>query len=431
MSFEDVVLKIFDPIKTLENSISKPYNPNTIPSPGVSFELYGETFYSTPNRFMEAAMYAASFLPICDKIEYKDPKSMIEEFRNTYPWLLSKTDILNNNDSLNIDDWTLKDFIISGPGILLLEKDGDKFKIDVNHLSKYPVRGGFMRYGGSIILDANLNPILLEYNGKKAEYMTDESKELKFYIVSSMLVDIVIRIHACQYHIIHSRIAQKIALDKRYKFMYPFIYKNLDSTEAARTVLFGTNRYFHRLYAFTENGLDMFISDCLKGIRMPKTFIELYNKFPTLHDLRFFSDGILIWDAFRKSIKFKYLEADMLSVDVLVSYIFDATVMHELVGNTILKWQIDPRKSSNKLVSGGYIQCDIQTYKQAMLIVMGTVMGKVPMLMNVVDSISQYLEFELDMVSKIIEKWNDKYIKEGKKPYYICYPPRLESTFTQ
>lgn len=460
-SYTQVIAKLFVPADTLKNTLTiLPHNYSL--SKGKPFQLYENTYYSIENRAMELASELASKIEVKDNLQFSsDPNALIKSFRKTYKTLLSKR-ILGNNDSMDIfknsspesnSDLKFLEFLTCGPGSLLVKREESKdslelrestdsnlskYVVDVSDLYNYPVREGYIRYGGKVSFDKDrVYSIEVVENGDKVLVLPSDDKwnYYKFLIKSSIIVYCIVRVHACQFHIKHSIVAQAISsLDKGnkiYELMAPFLYKNLESSEAARAILLGEGRYFHRLFSFTYEGLDNLVRDSLKD--------DFNVDYSSSMDLPFYEDARLVSTFFSKyvtesGITDKNIEefnsvSDVKSQDissvtnVLVKYLCDCTMGHECVGNTVLKWQYDPLCSAAKLVHDSSV-CDAQTYEQTMLIGVGTVMNKVPMLIDVVN---EKYKSELKDISVVISERNDTRVVKC----HLCDPLLLESTFSQ
>lgn len=439
-SFESAVTLVFVPVKALEMRIT----PQKVIPTRESFKyrrpftLHGKTYYSIPSSVMSWGMWGTTFYPVTDNIRYKPKRDMLDEFKTKYSLLLSNTDTLRKNNSSNIDalftdTWTLRQFIVDGPGILAIQRyphmGVHMYKIDLNHLFKYKVRPGFLCYGGMLVLDKDLNPIYIEYDNVTSTPGDKNWNKFTFRFTSSLILDLIVRIHACWYHIGYTNMAHTMVGGWRYKFMYPFMHKIFESAEAAKEVLLGPGRYFNRLYAFTAESLDMYISDCLSDSMKPRSFMSMYNEFDELRELRYFSDGKMVYDAYLAYVGRNILSKDNgreYSDHELTSFIFDSTVNHELLGNQILKWQLNPEMSSTKITSDGVCMCDVQSYEQTMLIVMGTTMDSKASLMPVCSDVDQVLADRLRDISRTIAMKNER-----GKPYYGIYPSCMESSLSQ
>ncbi len=413
-TYTNTIAKLFVPADALKNALTILPSHYHLQS-GKPFVLHDKTYYSIPNGAMEFVSDLASKSKLKDKLQYKHSDELIKSFREQYKLILSKR-ILGNNDSLDIlnnsdnkqsnSDENFMEFLTCGTGVLLVEKNEEDFKVDVNHLFTYPVRDGFIKYGGKVVFSKD-KLITLEYNGKVINSNHTDWDYFKFIIKSSIIAEAIIRIHACQFHIKHSIVAQAISKlnskNKIYELMAPFLYKNLDSSEAAKVILLGEGRYFHRLFAFTYEGLDNLVKDSLK-----KSFtVDLSIRLPFHQDAKlmadFFNEFIMEYDISKEDVEeFNGIVDDKTTniYYLLYNYLFDCTVCHEVVGNTILKWQYNPLCSAAKLVAHSTVS-DVQSYEQTMLIGIGTVMNKVPMLMDVVSD--EYKE-KLVRISEVIRE---------------------------
>ena len=438
--------------------------------PGEQYTFHDHKFFYRPLIGLEAAMYVASLLPFYDCPHQKDRIEMITDFRSNYSSLLGYKDILNNNDTLSIldnisanpnSDERLIEMITQGPGAVYIEKHEENvFKIDISDLEAYKVRDGFIPYGGCLYFDQR-------YKLKSIKYMDTISypgdanwEKFKFIFKSSLLVKIIVKMHATEYHIIYgSTMAQTIlSLDDENKIkslMLPFVYHNLEGTAKAKCILFGENRYFHRLFAFTFESLEKFISNTIENFRH-ESFIDYKQRLSNKYILRspYFKDASDVFDAMLNYTTqhvqrltpacdineflelFKTISDkdrfELSSNDVhtfLANYMFIGSVNHEIIGNTILKWNYDPCETSFKLRSDT-IQSDETSYEQSMLLSSTTSMSRVPMLMNKVENQSTYYYKFLDDLSKICRKI-ERRNKNRTTPFFGAYPPKLETTLSQ
>lgn len=487
-SFIDIISKLFVPVKDLANSLTQ--DGKNIPfqtlSPGSEFSLCDHKFYHRSNRLMEAAMYASTYVPVSDQIVDMDPIQMIHNFQNNYGKLLLHTDILDNNNSLeatdkNIGDHSsdarLTEMIKQGPAALLIEHhDEFVFKIDLNNMSKYHVRTGFIRYGGCLLFNDDYQLLSIEYNEVKSKPGDKNWNKFKFIFKSSLLAHLVIRIHACYYHLVYGscvpQTISQLSTDNDIRvLMAPFVYHNLEAAASAKSVLFGEGRYFHRLFAFQFLALEVYIKDgfdSFQHVNFSDNYRKLSKFSSKIVHTPYFLDSSRIFDIYRSFVD-KYVQcstseytkfSDQLQTisggklsilapednhkksksrvtTFLANYIFLGTVHHELIGNSILKWQYDPRESSVKLRDFP-ICCDVATYEQTMLIVCGTVMGRVPMLMDDLSNyfsnygiekfnVYQLLRKQLSILANDIDKDNESRIV----PFFGAHPMKLESTFSQ
>ena len=475
-----VVSNVFVPFKNLEieqtNTSNIFYN-TSIKQKSCVFS--GRTFFYEKDLVLETLMYAASWSPMPDSNVRKDPNEMMKEFYERFKRLFSHNNILIENDSDNLfgtdnninNDERLMTMIKQGPGALLIEECGPNiFKVDVSHLGNYEVRDGYIKYGGCFYF-SNQGPIKIEYGGITYLPSGKEWNWVKYIFKSSLLVKLVIQIHATYYHLVYGSLIPStiFKLDDTSnirKFMAPFLYKNLHSAEAAMTVLYGKGRYFHRLFAFTFEALEKYISDSFKLFKYVD-FLDKYEftyknditKFYYLEDGRdyyqiihryvkkncdmFSQDDILQFSSLLMKYGNEFYPSDLNIVKLFTNYIVNATMNHEVIGNSILKWQYDPQETSTKLRRGSLedLYPDYQTYYQTMVIVSGTTMAKVPKLM---DDLTYYFSFNDGLDDKRKKKYN-KFINDLKKlnniitdrnknreiPYYGALPKNLETTFSQ
>lgn len=378
---------------------------------GTPFTLKGNTYYSEPDLFLASLMNVISYYPLDRPLEYLPAADLYTEFQQLYEQLL-RSEVVRRNDVgstlTKMSTPPLEEFIQAGPGALLIRRSGEGiYKVDVDQLSKYPVRDGFLRYGGCLTFDAEWKDVKLTYGGITVDRNDERWPTYEFYFRSSVLVWLVVSLHACYYHIRLSTYVQSQLSNERLK---PFLHRNLASTEAARIVLLGEWRYFHRLYAFTYEGLDELVSDCL-GMAPPPTFEELYNEMADCRSYPYFTDGKLVWDVLSR-----HYTSDE------TNFIFCATVNHEVVGNTIFKWQASPLASATKLTTNPC--CDVESYRLTTLIAAATTLGRVTMLLDVIPNT---VRDELIDVSNTIEQRNKRrsIVFNGANPRY------LESTFSQ
>ena len=269
-SFAYYAAKLFVPIKDLAIDTTS-NKPSFEAKPGDEFSLEGHKFFYKSNTVLEDGMYLASLFAINDGTSQKDRLKMIKNFRSNYSSLLEHVQILNNNDSDCVldkvfaepnSDERLVEMIIQGPGALAITHHKDKiFKIDLSGMEKYEVREGFIPYGGCLYFTSAYEPLSITYFGVTSVRGDENWEKYKFIFKSSLLTKLIIKTHALEYHLIHgSTVPQalfKLPDNNIVKIlMQPFTYLNLESAAAAKTVLFGENRYFHRLFAFTFDSLE-------------------------------------------------------------------------------------------------------------------------------------------------------------------------------
>jgi hypothetical protein len=354
---------------------------------------------------------------------------MIEDFKKKYANILQYADVIIGQGGLELlnnprhdpeSDEFLKLFISQGPGAILIkrsETDGF-YHIDVNDMSQFEVRKGFIKYGGKITFDSQFNIDSIEYDGKIYHPGDNHWHHVKYILRSSIIVSNTIKHHAGYLHLFcGSRVPY--ALDKlpdnHYLniFMNPFTYNNIPAANLAKTVLYGNRRYFHRLFAFTKKGLD----DYNKYIFDSYQYVSFREQYNTLGDIvdssPFYIDGIDLWNVIHYYIE-SYLRAhydkndkyiqkmlDALSKSTnnkividnnlpdlayfFTQYIFQCTSIHEILGNHILRYTYDPRIMSTKLRwNEDYTEMypDVQTYYQTMVIAIATSIAKLPRLMD-------------------------------------------------
>lgn len=475
-SFARIVSKLFVPVKDVSIDLTSE-KPSFEGKPGEEFMFFGHKFFYRPNKVLEVGMDIASEYPVTDNIEYKDRVEMINNFKEKYSSLLHHTEILNNNDSLCVLDTILEDpnsderlieMVRQGPGTLLIEHHKDEiFKVDLGDMEKYAVRDGFIPYGGCLYFDETYNLISISYGNITSLNGDNNWNQFKFIFKSSLLVKLVIKVHASEYHLILGSIVPqtifKLSDGNAIKeLMLPFIYHNLESSAAAKTVLFGRGRFFDRLFAFTNESLDAFVKHNLDNYQY-KSFVDHQHNLGIIDvdiiNTPYYQDGssmyqillqyvVTIIDSKDDVDEFLTILSSISNIDrfklvdigdvhgFLANYIFSGTVNHEIIGNTILKWQYDPSETSSKLRKDVMI-ADVDTYEQTMLIACATVMGKVPMLM---EDISYYFKNAAKCniyMEHLIVPLNDLAIEidktntRRKVPFYGAHPKRLESTFSQ
>jgi hypothetical protein len=439
--------------------------------------MYEHKFYYIANKKLELALEIFKSIPVHDTNIRKDTNKLIRKFHCKYQNLLNYTDILAGNDSEEIlnfptDSDRLIDIVTQGPGVLLLERNKGKnsdlwpFKIDLNEMTKYEVRDGFIKYGGCLYIDNDEN-MEIEYMGKYYDRLSSDWNWAKFIFKSSLIVCSVIKYHAAQYHTIYGSLIPAAILklspcNQIRKMMLPFIYNTLVGAESARTVLFGKGKYFDRLFAFTDIGLNDFMKDIYKNFTHVG-FVEKYKTLgPTIKKYAYFEDTSDLYNIYIKFLT-EYIQNNVTESEILefcdsiekfnidpkdiISFIADfmiiVTVNHELVGNSILKWIYDPSEICTKLRNSHKLEdlySDKQTYYQQLTIALVTTMNKLPKLM---DDISHYysgidanspplniynnFRSELVSLSQLIDQRNN----DRKTPFYGSHPKYLELTISQ
>lgn len=409
-------------------------------------------------------------MSINDSNIQKDRIELIKDFRCEYTELLREKDVLDNNSGEVIvntittypnSDERLIEMITQGIGAILIENHmSDIFKIDLSNMENYKVRDGFIPYGGCLYFDDKYNLMSIEYCNTPSYPGDDNWEKFKFIFKSSLLVTAVLKVHACNYHIIYGSLVPQsiLLLNKKNSLrplMLPFIYNNLEATELAKTILFGKNRYFHRLFAFTIESLDEYMLKCVNGFHH-ETFIDYKNRLSNenILSIAYFQDASdVISTFFDYTTNYVNNVASTKDIDELVNvlknisnkdrfmvsakdiplflanYIFIGTVNHEIIGNTITKWHYDPSEISVKLRSDS-MQADAETYEQEMLISLATSMSKVPMLMDRISNQSVYYYKMLDALNEICNKIDNKN-KDRHIPFFGAHPKKLESTLSQ
>jgi len=467
-SFTQFISMIFIPATIAEiTDTSKPFFDDIS---GEQYTFHDHTFFYRPLIGLDAAMYVASLLPFNDSNEQKDRIEMIQDFRSEYASLLGYRDILNNNDSLSIinsissnpnSDERLIEMITQGPGAVLIDyHTDDVFKIDLSDLENYEVRDGLIPYGGCLYFDQHYKLISIKYMDVISYPADNNWEQFKFIFKSSLLVKVVVKMHACEYHVIYgSTVAQSISLlndgNKLKSLMLPFVYHNLEGTTNAKTILFGENMYFHRLFAFTYESLERYTAYNIENFKY-ETFIDYKYRLSNEHILNspYFQDATDVMSALDDytSQYVRHLTQDsdvdefiniMKSVsdkdrfeltpkdvqDFLANYMFIGSVNHEMIGNTILKWNYDPSEISFKLRPDS-MQADEGTYEQSMLISSTTSINRVPMLMDNIDNQSVYFYKFLESLNRICSQIDHRNTKRDI-PFFGAHPIKLESTLSQ
>lgn len=456
------------------------YKPNldTTKNP-IPFILNGHQFFFEPNRPLELAMWTASLLPFRDHNRRLDPIMMIEQFKKTYSHILSNSDILFSQDSCSVletiiqdpgSDYRLKLFIKQGPGSIRIMPIGNYlYKIDLSEMEKFPVRKGFIPYGGSLIFDNNFTPLSITYDNNI--YMPSDLlwPQAKYIFRSSLIVSNTIKIHAGYFHLFYgSNVPNALhTLPSDHclrRFMIPFTYKNISTAELAKTVLYGKDKYFHRVTAFTIEGLNAYNKWSFDNFSYESfaTYLSKFNDEDFLNRWAFASDGAKLFSiihiyvkqfltphydpkdphliTFLQTLKTSTqgkisIENDFsLITEFLTHYIFINTSLHEIVGNNILKNVFDPRVMSTKLRRISTIESmypDTQTYNQTMLIAIATSMARLPKLLDDFSYIYEnssdkeiIRQFQLNLQTLAADIDNEN--KNRIEPYYGAHPKHLE-----
>lgn len=478
--FTRILKTLFIPLTIRDITNYKPVelmNLSTTCNP-TSFTLCGHTFYHSQNILLQTLIKIVSFLPFADSNYRENYKTLIESFKINYSNILAHADLVFNEISVASDvadssenpnsDTYLKYFVSQGPGSILIKKNttDDFYSIDLNEMTKFEVRSGFIPYGGKLVFDSDFKFQSIQYNGKIFFPCDAHWNHLKYIFRSSLITNNIIKYHAGYLHLFcGSRVP--FALSKMQSdhylniLMIPFTFKNIPAVELAKNILYGNRKYFHRVFAFNQIGIDSFNTNSFDTYTYT-TFIDHYQSVKDLAvNSPYFVDGLELWKIIYKYvnsyIKLHYKQDDLdlkqfvetlvkisenkflieCTIDsistFLTQYIFQCTHIHEVIGNSILKYSYDPRIMSTKLRWSENLTdmyTDVQTYHQSMVIAIATSVAKLPKLLDDYSFLAKDNEtkdlhkiFNKDLV-ELAEKIEAKNLT--REPYNGANPTYLE-----
>jgi hypothetical protein len=442
------------------------------------FTLYGHKFYHSRRIFLEFGLWLLSSLPFSDSNVRKDYLTLINNFKEDYKEILRHEDVLLHQTNFNLlhefdtdphSDLNMQIILKQGPASLLIQQvDDNLYKVDLNEMSKFAVRSGFVPYGGCIYFDAKFNLKSIDYLEKTYKPEDTHWINAKYIFRSSLIVYNTIKTHAGYFHLFYGshvpHALKKLSHDHYlYKLMLPFTYKNLETAELARIILYGRKKYFHRVFAFTEDGLNDFNKYIFDNFYHNNLIEhEMILESELVKNSPYFEDGENLWviiESFVTNYFKKYYDKNDVQLHKLINnlmknsnnkfdientlesvviffsqYIFMSTCMHEMTGNNILKYIFDPRFMSAKLRWDNDINNmypDDQTYQQSVLIAVATSLMKLP---KITDDFSYIFDdkedkelvvnFQEDL--KKLAKTIDERNMTRQKPFYGAHPSYLE-----
>lgn len=455
-------------------------------------------FGKESNRFYSFIFYLISFIPVIDKpYEKIASKELSLLFSKEYERILkenmydedifqSKIENYGKYPSELTDELFSHYVIKAGIGSIFIEKNEDEhmetceYKIDLAFMEKYSVREGYVKYGGICYLNKNLDVIGIKYNGNfiKLNFSTeiDELKwnKAKVLFLSSLITHATIYYHAYYGHLIcgsEFNFNLKNYLPKESairQLMIPFTFDNFKTSSLANKILFNKGKYFHRLFAFTWESLDLYYKD-MENFKVIN-FIEKYKKFGFQLESNspFYQDTFKYWqvlyDYVNKWIK-NYsniyekniiknlfnLENDNTETisNLLVDIILFETSIHEVVGNQMLFYLHNPNWVSIKLrhnsfkilIDSTYYNIeienypDLRTFEQTIFIGIETTVSYLPKILDNFDYLysdtnkkNLVNEFMRNLTNLSIE--NENFNKNRKYPFNGANPAMLETSMS-
>lgn len=442
------------------------------------FVMYDHVFFHTPRFLLGIVMKLLSLLPMYDSNIRKNYTYLIDKFKTDYKQVLRHLDVLKNQNSFDAlselnhepgSDTNLQLLLKQGPAsMLIMQIDDGLYKVDLSEMSSYEVRPGFIPYGGCVYFNSNFDLISIKYMDNV--YTPDSTywPQIKYIFRSSLMTYNTIKYHAGYFHLLygsHLPFALNVLPQDHYlkKLMLPFTYKNSQASELARIVLYGNRRYFHRMFAFTDKGLDDFNKYIFDNLNMFNIVEQqLILDLDIIKNSPYFEDGDNLWTVIESFID-KYLndhyvkddkhidtmvntlmenskgkfdiKNDIESISIfLTQYIFISSCVHEIIGNHMMKYAYDPRFMSAKLRWSNDVEDmypDEQTYNQTMLLTVGTSLMKMP---GLSDDFSHIFDNEADKIlavdfnnalKELSETINERN-KTREYPFYGSHPNFLE-----
>lgn len=345
-------------------------------------------------NIINAGLYIFSFLPLNDTSTNYLNKSHFIKDTQVYDVYIRYFEmnkyVINSNKlgdlALNITHHTpcidyYKYLITNGfmVHLLKLNSNDGKYYVDLSMMARYPVRPSFLPYGATAIFNKNLEieKIIVAYNFNFVSNKIDFTKTSEYLIgdinwrfahnimMSSVQAYVTIISHALETHFIRGEtipiILQKLKTKTIAQILHPFLFNTVSLNTSAAPILFGNKKYAHRLFAFTNDGLNEFICDAINDescscskfinnlIQSDHTFIRddlifYKNIFKEYLDNCFtYCPQIEIDDLithFKNDTKNENISIEDIK-SILINYMLNGTILHEIVG-TVFQYVYNP-----------------------------------------------------------------------------------------